>query len=319
MYTTSRNVAAMHTTTTETTTRHLVTSGAGSDRIDAALPAPGPDEVRVRIAAAAVNPVDVHTRAGIFHSVGFIPAGAQAGLGWDLAGTVEAVGDDVRDLLPGDDVIAIRDDFAAPIGTHGEAIVLPARTVARAPHGIEPAAAATIALNALTARQALDLLALPAGATLLITGAAGAVGGFAVELAVHRGLRVVAQSAERDFEWLRSIGAHAVIGRDGRVPEPVDGALDAAQLGKSALAAVRDGGAFVGVTAPTTPSAEREIRVSTVHVHAEPGDLDELARMAEEDRLTLRVAEVLPLHEADRAYDAVAQGGLRGRIVLTTS
>jgi NADPH2:quinone reductase len=300
-----------------TTARHFVTpSGDGGVLVARELPDPGTGELRIRVAAASVNPADVATRDGVFHAVGFIPAGQSAGLGWDLAGTVEAVGESVGEFAVGDAVIGIRDDFAAPIGAQGEALVLPVRAVGHAPRGVEPVAAATIALNALTAHQALDLLGLAEGEMVLITGAAGAVGGFAVELAKVRGLRVVAQASDRDHDWLRSIGADAVIGRDGRPDRPVDGVLDAATLGAPALAAARDGGAYVTVLDPA-PQAERDIRVDVVHVHAKAGQLDDLSRLVEQGRLTLRVAETIPLAQADEAYAKVAAGGLRGRVVLT--
>jgi NADPH:quinone reductase-like Zn-dependent oxidoreductase len=297
------------------TTRHLTTTGSGTTAlVSHELPDPGPGAVRIRIAAAPVNPVDPSTRDGAFHRAN--RASGTVGLGWDLAGTVEAAGEGAGGLSAGTPVIAIRDDLAAPIGAHGEAVVLPLRAVGRAPAGIDLAAASTLPLNALTADQALNLLAQPDGATVLITGAAGAVGGFAVQLAKLRGLRVIAQASDSDHDWLREIGADVVAGRDGVPAASVDAALDAASLGAPALAAVRDGGAMVGVLDPFTPPAERGITVQTVHVQAKPGELDELARLAEDGKLALRVAETYPLVEFDAAYTRVEQGGLRGRVIL---
>src|SRR5690348_15215764 len=260
--------------TTTTTTRHLTADGTGTTAFsEHELPDAGIGEVSIRIEAAPVNPVDPFTRDGAFHQAG--RAAGTVGLGWDLAGTVVAAGPGAEAYPAGTPVIAIRDQLADPIGAHGEAVVLPVRAVGRAPEGIDPVAASTLPLNALTAHQALDLLDLPAGASLLVTGAAGAVGGFAVQLAKLRGLRVVAQASEGDHPWLREIGADEVVGRDGAAARSVDAALDPASLGAPALAAVRDGGAFVGLLDPLTPPAERGIAVQTVHVHAEAGQLDE--------------------------------------------
>jgi NADPH:quinone reductase-like Zn-dependent oxidoreductase len=299
-----------------TTTRHLVTHG-GDGHVAVAeqtLPAPGPGEVLIRIAAAPVNPVDPFTRDGAFHQAG--RAEGTVGLGWDLAGTIETAGRDADDYPAGTKVIGLRDDLTAPVGAHGEAVVLPLRAIGHAPRSLEPIAASTLPLNALTAFQALDLLDLPEGASLLVTGAAGAVGGFAVELAAACGLRVVAQAGEADHGWLRARGAAEVVGRFGPPAGSVDAALDAANLGAPALVAVRDGGRFVGLLDPTTPPAERDIAVQTVHVRAEAGQLDTIAQLADDGRLTPRVADTYTFDDAGAAYARVERGGLRGRVVL---
>ena len=120
-------------------------------------------------------------------------------------------------------------------------------------------------LNALTAVQALDLLALEAGQSLLVTGAAGAVGGYAVQLAVRRGLSVTALAREADEAFVRSLGAGRFV--SGEVaPRSVDAVLDAAVLGEPALEWVRDGGVFVGVIPHTEPASVRGVRTAAVEV-----------------------------------------------------
>jgi NADPH:quinone reductase len=191
--------------------------------------------------------------------------------------------------------------------------------VALAP-GTDPVAAATLPLNALTALQGLDLLGLAPGQTLLVTGAAGAVG----ELAVARGLRVVATAGDGDEELVRGFGAAVFVSRSAplaeavrqAVPSGVDGALDAAVVGLPALDAVRNRGAFVSVFSGAAPVPLRGIRVANVYVSADGAALGELSGLVGRGKLTLRVADTLPLTEVAEAHRRLEKGGLRGRLVL---
>jgi NADPH:quinone reductase-like Zn-dependent oxidoreductase len=288
------------------------------------IPEPGEGQVRIRVLAAAVNPVDVATRAGLLAESGLMTASGQIGIGWDLAGTVDAVGPAVASFSTGDSVIGMRDLLSAPIGAQAEYVVLDEDAVVQAPRSVSAADASTIPLNALTAWQALDLLALEPGQSLLITGAAGAVGGFALELASLRGLRTVGVARPGDEALVRRLGADefvahtpdlgAVVRRVIR--RGVDGALDAALIGIPALDAVRDRGSFVAVAAGAAPLPLRGIRVRNVWIHSNPSQLAQLAALAEAGRLTLRVSEIQPLDQVAAAHERMAVGGLRGRIVL---
>ncbi|QKG23919.1 NADP-dependent oxidoreductase [Actinomadura verrucosospora] len=292
-------------------------------------PDPGPGQVRIRVAAAAVNPVDAATRSGALADAGLMPpigSRGPIGIGWDVAGTVEAVGPDAARFAPGDAVIGLRDRLDVPLGAYADAIVLDASAVARAPRSASAAEAATLPLNGLTASQALDLLDLPSGSTLLVTGAAGAVGGFAVELAVQRGLRVVAAAAASDEALVRGLGAEWFVPRGvhlgdavrALVPGGADGALDAALLSVAALDAVRSGGAFTAVAGgPAVPVPLRGIAVHNVWIKADGARLEELSALVDAGRLTLRVAGTFPLAEAVKAHERLEAGGLRGRLVLT--
>ncbi|MDW6061192.1 NADP-dependent oxidoreductase [Streptomyces sp. FXJ1.4098] len=289
------------------------------------LPEPGPGQVRIRVAAATVNPVDLLTRAGTLVAAGRMAPRAQTGLGWDVAGVVDATGPGVRMFAPGDPVIGLRDLLDVSLGTYAEYVVLDATAVAPAPEGVPAAAAATLPLNGLTAWQSLDALDLPSGATLLVTGAAGAVGGFAVELAALRGLRVVAVAGAADEKLVRGLGAEWFIARDepdlaaavrAVVPGGAAGALDAAGAGLPALAAVRNAGAFVAVAADA-PVGLRGIRSANHWIAADGTALAQLSALAAAGRLTLRVADTLPLDRAQEAHRRLAAGGLRGRLVLT--
>ncbi|MFF2085122.1 NADP-dependent oxidoreductase [Nocardia sp. NPDC058176] len=327
--------------------------------VEVPVPAPGHGQVRIRVSAAGVNPVDAVTRAGVLVEAGLMAPRAVTGIGWDVAGEVDAVGAGVDGFSVGQHVIGLRDLLDRSLGSYADYLVLDASAVAPAPAGRSSVEAATLPLNGLTALQALDLLELTEGDTLLVTGAAGAVGGFAVEIAARwRGLRVLAQVAESDAAFVRGLGAEFVIPRDGvpapggvdsvpgtvdragavsahapvgadsvhdtvdlaevvreLVPGGVDAVLDTAGLGARALAAVRNRGSFVTVVGGADPLPLRGIRVHHAWITA---DGPALATLAGYD-LSLRVADTIPLEQAVAAHTRLAEGGLRGRIVLTTA
>jgi len=297
------------------------------------LPVPGPGQVRIRVRAAAVNPVDVFVRSGIAAGAGMLPDRAGVGIGWDVAGEVDAVGPALvasdspaggAAFAVGDRVVGLSDRLDVPTAGYADYLVLDADSVAAAPRDVSFEAAATLPLNGLTAAQALAGLGLRAGRTLLVTGAAGAVGGYAVELAVAAGLRVVAVASERDRELVLGFGAELFVPREAElgaavralVPGGVDGVLDAATIGVRAHDALRGGGSFASVTGPATPPALRGTRVHTVFVRADGRQLAELVALVEAGTLTLRVAETFPLEKAASAHHRFAEGALRGRLVL---
>ncbi|MFF9641450.1 NADP-dependent oxidoreductase [Kitasatospora aureofaciens] len=293
--------------------------------VEVERPVAGAGQVRVRVEAAGVNPVDALTRSGELAAAGLMGRREVTGIGWDVAGVVDAVGPGVAQFAPGQRVVGLRDLLDVDLGAYAQFAVLDAQALAPAPAGVDPVHAATLPLNALTAVQALDLLELPEGATVLVTGAAGAVGGFAVQLAALRGLRVVALAAEEDEELVRSFGARWFVPRSAGdvaaavrelVPGGVGGAVDAARLGVAALGAVRGRGAFAALAGGSEPVGLRGIRVVNVWVGADGPALARLSALAADGRLTLRVAGTLPLREAARAHERLARGGLRGRLVL---
>ncbi|MFI5963092.1 NADP-dependent oxidoreductase [Streptomyces asoensis] len=283
--------------------------------VDVELPEPGARQVRIKVTASALNPVDAGVRAGIFGG-----AGRQIGLGWDVAGTVDAVGPAAA-WSAGEEVVALAHGVAAPLGAHAEYVVVDADAVALAPASVDAVHAATLPLNALTAVQALDLLDLAPGDSLLVTGGAGAVGGYAVEIAARRGVKVAALARAQDEEFVRSLGAtRSVDGADGADGSGgaggFDAVLDAAVLGSEALAFVRDGGAYAGVIPQAQPAAERGVRTTAVEVASDGVRLGELVRAVDAGELTLRVAGTYALDDAAEAHARLAEGGLRGRLVI---
>jgi len=293
--------------------------------VDVPTPEPGPGQVRIRVEAAAVNPVDAATRQGLMNVArpGVIRERDQVGIGWDVAGTVEAAGPGVTSLGLGERVIGLRDRLDQPTGTYAEQVVLDAADVAPAPAGVDSAAASTLPLNGLTALQALDLLGLTAGQTILVTGAVGGLGGFGVELASMRGLRVVAAAGDNDEKLARELGATAFVPRSADlaaavrelVPGGVDAVFDAAALGYPALDAVRADGSFAAFVG-SGPVSLRGIRVVPVNVHADGAALAGLSALAATGKVALRVAGTYSLAEAPKAHEQLEAGGVRGRLVL---
>ncbi|MEU7424304.1 NADP-dependent oxidoreductase [Streptomyces sp. NPDC040750] len=276
---------------------------------EVAVPEPAAGQVRIKVAAGALNPVDLATRAGFFGG-----EGRTIGLGWDVAGTVDAVGVGAAWRV-GDEVVALAPGVAEPLGAHAEYVVVAADAVAKAPASVDAVRAGTLPLNGLTAAQALDLLELEPGSSLLVTGAAGAVGGFAAQLAARRGLVVTGHARAADEELVRSLGA-AHFTAEGVRPGSVDAVLDTAMLGAPALEWVRDGGVYVGAQPGRQPGSVRGVRTTAVAVSADGARLAELVRLVDEGALSLRVAETFALPDAAKAHARLAGGGVRGRLVL---
>ncbi|MER6984071.1 zinc-binding dehydrogenase, partial [Streptomyces carpinensis] len=144
-----------------------------------------------------------------------------------------------------------------------------------------------------------------------------AVGGYAVQLAAHRGITVTGLAREGDAELVRSLGAARVTTAEaGAGARGADAVLDAAVLGERALEWVRDGGTYAGVIPQAAPAAVRGVRTGAVEVSADGARLAELVALVDEGVLTLRVAQTYALDEAAKAHARLAEGGVRGRLVL---
>ncbi|GAA1836529.1 NADP-dependent oxidoreductase [Pseudonocardia ailaonensis] len=281
-------------------------------------PQAGPGQVRIRVHAAAVNPTDTLLRSLAERQRGegpYVP-------GMDVGGVVDQVGAGVDHVAVGDAVMAI----VVPLGSHGgysSAVVVPSGSVVPAP--ADHALSATLPMNGLTARRALDLLDPPAGAVVGVTGAAGAFGGYVVQLAKAAGLRVVADASEADDSLVRDLGADVVVRRGDDVAERfreaggVDVLADGSLQGDALLPAVRDGGRIATVRGHVGRD-ERGITWHPVVVRdiAEDRDrLDHLRELASAGAITLRVADTYPAERAAEAHARLEKGGVRGRLILT--
>jgi NADPH2:quinone reductase len=296
--------------------------------IDLPEPHPGPGQIRVRVHAAAVNPSDIAVRASGY-------GGRMAGLplphipGWDAAGVIDAIGPDVdKRLAVGERVLAITNAMSAYKGAYQQLLIVPAASVVRAPRNLDFPAASALLMNALTARLGLDGMALQRGRTLAVSGSAGALGGYVIQLAKADGLRVIADvsDATADRELVKRLGADELVARGAGftdrvralVPNGVDGIFDTALLNGAAVPAIADRGMLVTVRAWNEP-VERGVRVFPVLVAAAITDTTKLERLrdlAEAGVLTPRVAKVLPASQAAEAHRILEKGGIRGRLVL---
>jgi NADPH2:quinone reductase len=289
--------------------------------LDLPEPHAGPGEVRIRVHAAAVNPTDTVLRSGqrpLAAPPPYVP-------GMDAAGIIDEVGEGVDRPALGDQVMAI----VVPEGAHGayaEQVVVPAASVAPVPAGATEAEACTLPMNGLTARLALDTLDLAPGEWLGVTGAAGALGGYTVQLAKVAGLSVVADASEADEALVRGLGADAVVRRGPDVadrmrevvPDGVAGLVDGAVQFEAVVPAVADGGRIAWVRAHEG-EAPRGIVARSVWVRSyatEQAKLDELRRLVEAGALSLRVARTFLAEEAPAAHRLLEAGGVRGRLVL---
>lgn len=296
--------------------------------IEVPTPVCGPDEIRINVRAAAVNPTDTYTvngaRAELLAKQGpppYVP-------GMDAAGEIDEIGSAVdSELAVGDRVMAM----VIPSGSNGayaSQVVVPAAIVVPIPDGVSFVEAATLPMNGLTADLALDLLELSAGDTLAVTGAAGAFGGYVVQLAKVAGLTVIADASEADEALVRELGADHVVRRGSDVaeriralvPEGVNGLADGSVQGVEVIAAVADGGRIATVRGDDGP--DESVRGITWHpvwvrVHERAGDkLARLGQLAGEGRLTLRVAQTFKAEDAAEAHRVLHRGGTRGRCVI---
>jgi NADPH2:quinone reductase len=288
-------------------------------------PAPGVGEVLVATEAATINPADAAVASGA--AAPRFPSGAIGPYtpGWDLVGTVAGCGDNVDQSLIGSRVLGFSLWFESFRGTQASLVALPIGNVVPAPSDLSPTRLTTVGLNGLTAWRGLADLRLIGGESLVVTGAVGGVGGFAVELAASRGFSVIGVvhgEGEGEDEAL-ALGAATVVSAESgdlgarvreMVPSGVDALLDTASIGAPALAAVRDEGKYVTVT--NLPSPERGIDVFRSGGRMDSEALSTLADMASVGRLRTPVAKVFSLDEAQAAYEAFAHRTGRGRIVL---
>ena len=306
----------------------------GRDRLevlDVPEPKVGADVVRIRVAAAGVNPVDWKMREGRLdaawpHVFPVVP-------GWDVAGVVERVGPAVTTVAPGDEVFAYCRKHFIGEGTYAELVAVPETSVARKPSSLDLEHAGAVPLCALTAYQSLfGAAGLTAGETVLVQAAAGGVGSFAVQLAADAGADAIGTASERNQEYVLGLGAVEAIDYRERdfvdavreiVPDGVDVVLDS--LGGEALRrsveAVRDEGRIVSIAQPPTDELFRQRGIEATYVFVRPNaeELAELADMFDENRLTVHLDVVLPLEQAARAHELSEAGHVRGKLVLGVS
>jgi NADPH:quinone reductase-like Zn-dependent oxidoreductase len=306
----------------------VVREFGGPDQIgveDLPIPEPGAGEVRIRVHFAPVNPTDLMLRSGLqakaFESIPqpWIP-------GLEFAGTVDKIADGTSDgPSVGDKVMGIVSPRRAEGGAYAEYVIVPAGDVAPVPASVSLEAASMIPMNGLTAALIIERLALEPSKAVLVTGAAGILGGYVVQLAKRAGLTVIAQGRPTDQQTLEGLGATFVSTDEDLIgavkaisADGVDGLVDAANIGLDAEESLRDGGVSVQVLPKQLPETSRITRrpLSVLDAYGADGTLAEKADAAGLQTLTPRVAEVISVDNVSRAHETVETGSQRGRVIL---
>ncbi|MDH6565251.1 NADPH:quinone reductase-like Zn-dependent oxidoreductase [Streptomyces sp. SAI-117] len=287
-------------------------------------PVPGAGQVRIRVAATSFNSVDGNIRGGFMR--GPIPVELPHTPGIDVAGTVDALGEGVTGLAAGDQVVGF-----LPMDKPGAAaqyVLAPAEILAPAPKSVPLADAAALPLVALTAYQALfDHAKLTAGQRVLINGAGGAVGGYAVQLAKNAGAHVIATASPRTSEQVRTAGADEVVDHTATevtaaVTEPVDVVLNLAPVDPAQLAAlpglIRSGGVLVNTTVwvPAPSDEDRGVRGIDLFVRSDADQLAQLVALVDRGELHIAVAERVPLAELPALHARAAAGAVSGKAIV---
>ncbi|MBX9847607.1 MAG: NADP-dependent oxidoreductase [Xanthobacteraceae bacterium] len=288
------------------------------------VPEIGPDDILVRVHAAGVNPIDWKIADGVKADAA---TGFPLVLGQDAAGTVDRVGANVSRFKVGDEVFGAF-WFA---GTYAEFVRgTPAANVAPKPRAVDFERAAALPTPARAALAAVDAAELNEGHKLLVVGATGGVGSYAVQIAVQRGVHVIA-TARRDAEpYIRELGAAETIDHRTadlvdemlrRHPSGIDAVIDVVS-GRDALertALVLSSGGRVVTTihaADVEGLAKRLIKATNIDVLGTTGGLDEVARLVDSGAITVPLTRVFPLDHAAEAIAESRSGRIRGKIVL---
>ncbi|MFJ6936539.1 NADP-dependent oxidoreductase [Streptomyces sp. NPDC101132] len=288
--------------------------------VELAKPEPGLGEVLVRVHAAGVNPVDWKTRA----SGALIAWGGTPMTGWDVSGTVEAVGPGVTLFQPGDEVFGMP-RFPSQAGGYAEYVTAPARQFARKPASLTHQQAAALPLAALTAWQALnDTAGLRAGQRVLVHAAAGGVGHFAVQIAKALGAYVIGTASAGKHDFVRSLGADEVVDYRSTAFEEVVADVDVVidsiggDYGARSLKVLKPGGTLITLNGPDDiPAGAEGFRTGWTLVEPDFAGMQAIAAMAEEGSLRPEIDTVLPLAEAAKAHEIGERGRTTGKIVLS--
>jgi len=284
-------------------------------------PRPGPDEVLIKVHAAAVNPIDWKLRAG--HMKDIFPLVLPSTPGWDVSGTVEETGADVTRFKRGDEVYALLEG-----GGYAEYAAATETVVARKPRTSDHVQAAAVPVAGLTAWQALfEVAQLGAGQKVLIHAAAGGVGNFAVQFAKARGAYAIGTASSKNQAFLRELGVDEAIDyqktRFEDVLRDVDVVLDTigGDTQERSFKVLKKGGILVSLVQPPSQESAMKygVRALFYGAHASSPDLAEIATLFDDGKVKPVIETVLPLVEARRAHELSESGHARGKIILKTA
>ena len=303
-----------------------ITAFGGPDRLtlmDLPVPTCGPEQVIINVQAAGVGLWDVKVRQG---SVRLEGQQFPLVLGWESAGTIEQVGAMVTGLDVGTRVICAT--YQVGIGHYAHYVAVPADLIAPAPSSLDPLLAAALPINGLTAYQAIyELLKVQKGETLLITGAAGGTGTFAVQLAAHLGAHVIVTARSENHAYLQRLGASELIDYTqtdfanavhAAHPEGIDAVLDSVggETAARSLQVVRDGGRLVTIVDLEQATPTRNIDTNVLYFRPDGRQLAELAKLVDTGQLTIHLDQVFPLEKAKQAHERLETRHHQGKIVL---
>jgi NADPH:quinone reductase-like Zn-dependent oxidoreductase len=247
-------------------------------------------------------------------------------LGWESAGSIEQVGAMVRGFSVGTQVISAT--YQVGIGHYAHSVAVPADLVAPAPSSLDALHAAALPVNGLTAYQAIyELLKLQKGETLLITGAAGGTGTFAVQLAARVGAHVIVTASSRNHPYLQKLGASELIDYaqtdfadavHAAHPEGIDAVLDCVggETAARSLNVVRDGGRLVSIVDLEQVRPTRHINTHLLYFRPDGQQLAELTKLVDTGQLTIHLDQIVPLAEARQAHERLETRHHQGKIVL---
>ncbi|MEU4534463.1 NADP-dependent oxidoreductase [Streptosporangium sp. NPDC023825] len=287
---------------------------------DIPRPVPGPGEVLIGVAATSFNPSDIGLRRGMLRSV--FPIALPYTLGGEAAGTVVEVGDGVHTLAVGDRVIGRLDGG----GAAAEYAVAAADTLVAAPTAVPLAHAAAIPIAGLTAWQAVfEHAGITSGQRVLVSGAGGGVGGFAVQLAKYAGAHVIATAGPRSTEAVRRFGADQIVDYTatpvaGALGEPVDAvlnlvAVDAGQVAPL-VSLVRPGGVVVSITVPVEAPADSRVTATHFVARNDTSHLAALVKLVDAGTVHVDVSASRPLTDLASVHRDAESGRTRGKIIL---
>jgi NADPH:quinone reductase-like Zn-dependent oxidoreductase len=293
---------------------------------EAEIPEPLPTEIRVRVGAAGVNPVDWKTRAGA--GVAAVLGPPPFTVGWDVAGTVDAVGAGVTRFSVGDAVFGMP-WFPRQAGAYAEFVTAPSRHFAHRPAGLSEIEAAALPLAGLTAWQCLvDIAAVEPGQRVLVHAAAGGVGHLAVQIAKARGAYVIGTASAGKHNLLHDLGIDEAVDYRAeafeKVVEPVDLVYDliGGDVALRSLDVLQPDGRLICLPSAAAAEAlaaasERGLRATGMLVEPDGDGLEDLARLVDQRRMRVLVAETFPLERASHAHRAGELGRTTGKLVLT--
>ncbi len=283
-------------------------------------PEPGDNEILIHVKAASVNPVDYKIRSGAFKK-GEIKLPTT--LGRDVAGIVEAVGSKVTTVKPGEEVYAF---LGSHSGGYAEYAIAQPNEVSRKPDTLDFVEAAAVPLAAETAWQALfDHGNLQAGERVLIHGAAGGVGHFAVQFAKAKGATVIATAGQEDINFVSELGADRVIDYKAEnfqtSVKDIDLVIDlvGGEAQKKSWSVLKDGGRLISTVEPPSKeeAARKHAKIAVFMAEAKAEQLKAIAQLINDGKVTVVVSKVLPLDDAKEAHETLENEHSQGKLVLS--